>query len=181
MDKLKFDKDNLKGIIDDLKARSLSTSCQAERDNFPSDSPKVSRTEIELLRQKLRDALGDIQVSRVPEANYYSFKSVFFKALRSRLSQENRLSIEGCASNDLSREELFVEQLEALQRSKMQLEADFQAVLDEKQELITERDAYKCKLHRLNHECNILLKGNTNGIIDLDALIMENRLLKNGS
>lgn len=71
-----------------------------------------------------------------------------------------------------------MEQLEALQRSKMQLEADFQAVLDEKQELITERDAYKCKLHRLNHECNILLKGNTSGIIDLDALIMENRSLQ---
>jgi len=65
--------------------------------------------------------------------------------------------------------------MEALQRSKKQLEADYHAVLDERVELVAERDAYKCKLHRLNHECNVLLNGNASGIIDLDALVMENR------
>jgi len=53
--------------------------------------------------------------------------------------------------------------------------ADLQAVLDEKEELVTERDAYKCKVHRLNHELNSLLKGDNKKIVDVDALVMENR------
>lgn len=63
VDRLKMDKDNLKGIIEDLKARSLSSCSPAEREIFSNDLSKTSKTEIELLRQKLRDALGDIQVS----------------------------------------------------------------------------------------------------------------------
>lgn len=56
-----------------------------------------------------------------------------------------------------------------------QMGADLQAVLDEKEELVTERDAYKCKVHRLNHELNSLLKGDNKKIVDVDALVMENR------
>jgi hypothetical protein len=52
---------------------------------------------------------------------------------------------------------------------------DLQAVLDEKEELVTERDAYKCKVHRLNHELNTLLKGDSKKLVDVDALVMENR------
>lgn len=33
-------------------------------------------------------------------------------------------------------------------------------IIDEKEEIIMERDAYKCKVHRLNHELNNALKGN---------------------
>lgn len=56
-----------------------------------------------------------------------------------------------------------------------QMGADLQAVLDEKEELVTERDAYKCKVHRLNHELNALLKGDNKKLVDVDALVMENR------
>jgi ElaB/YqjD/DUF883 family membrane-anchored ribosome-binding protein len=56
-----------------------------------------------------------------------------------------------------------------------QLGTDLQAVLDEKEELVTERDAYKCKVHRLNHELNALLKGDKKRLVDIDALVMENR------
>lgn len=56
-----------------------------------------------------------------------------------------------------------------------QMGADLQAVLDEKEELVTERDAYKCKVHRLNHELNAVLKGDNKKIVDVDALVMENR------
>ena len=56
-----------------------------------------------------------------------------------------------------------------------QLQSDLQVLLDEKEELITERDAYKCKVHRLNHELNALLKGDVNKVIDIDALIMDNK------
>jgi len=75
------------------------------------------------------------------------------------------------------REEL-VQQLETLSLKCTQMGADLQAVLDEKEELVTERDAYKCKVHRLNHELNALLKGDNKKIVDVDALVMENRYLK---
>ena len=37
----------------------------------------------------------------------------------------------------------------------------FQSLLDEKEDLVQERDAYKCKVHRLNHSMSALLKSNT--------------------
>jgi len=57
----------------------------------------------------------------------------------------------------------------------MQLERDLQTVLDEKEELITERDVYKTKYDRLNQELNYILKGDENRVVDIDALIMENK------
>lgn len=75
----------------------------------------------------------------------------------------------------IGKEEELVKQLEAMNKIKNQLEMDLQSVLDEKEELITERDAYKCKIHRLNHEFNMILKGENHSVIDLDSLIMENR------
>ncbi|GBP08363.1 hypothetical protein EVAR_73071_1, partial [Eumeta japonica] len=39
-----------------------------------------------------------------------------------------------------------------------QLAFDLKAVIDEKEELTTERDAYKCKAHRLNHELLVALR-----------------------
>lgn len=43
-----------------------------------------------------------------------------------------------------------------------------------------ERDAYKCKVHRLNHELNIALKGNSSQakVLDIDSLVLENALLQ---
>lgn len=48
-------------------------------------------------------------------------------------------------------------------------------MLDEKQEQETERDAYKIKYERLNQELNYILKGDERRVVDLDALIMENK------
>lgn len=75
----------------------------------------------------------------------------------------------------LDREEELVKQLEAINNAKQKLEIDLQSILDEKEELLTERDAYKCKVHRLNHELSTLLKGENHTVIDIDSLIMENR------
>lgn len=58
-----------------------------------------------------------------------------------------------------------------------QLQSDLQAMLDEKEELIKERDAFKCKVHRLNHELGVLLKVEQGPLLDGDALITENRYL----
>lgn len=54
-----------------------------------------------------------------------------------------------------------------------QAKTDLQMVLDEKHELEMERDAFKCKAHRLNHELSKAL--NASKPVDLDALINENR------
>ena len=60
-----------------------------------------------------------------------------------------------------------------------QLQFDFRSLLDEKEEIITERDVYKCKAHRLNHELNVVLKANESEVqhLDVDALILENKFL----
>lgn len=41
-----------------------------------------------------------------------------------------------------------------------QIKYDFRMLIDEKEDIIMERDAYKCKVHRLNHELNNALRGN---------------------
>lgn len=48
-------------------------------------------------------------------------------------------------------------------------------MLDEKEELVTERDAYRTKYDRLNTELNYILRGDEKRIVDIDALSMENK------
>lgn len=50
--------------------------------------------------------------------------------------------------------------------------------MDEKQDLVQERDAYKCKVHRLNHAMNALLNSDGFKIIDLDWILAENTFLQ---
>ncbi|KAG8270681.1 hypothetical protein J6590_079486 [Homalodisca vitripennis] len=71
-----------------------------------------------------------------------------------------------------------VEQLEGMSSRVCQLEADLRGVLDEKQELVTERESYLCKLARLNHQLNVLLKSDTSRLIDIDAIVMDNKYLQ---
>lgn len=126
-----------------------------------TEQNKALRIEVEDLRQKLRDAHGDIKVLRISLEQHRSGTNV----------GDNQ------AFPSHQREEL-VQQLETLSLKCTQMGADLQAVLDEKEELVMERDAYKCKVHRLNHELNALLKGDNKKIVDVDALVMENRYLK---
>lgn len=68
-----------------------------------------------------------------------------------------------------------MEQLEQMSGRVSQLESDLRGVLDEKEELITERESYRAKVFRLNHQINTLLKCDSARLIDLDALIMDNK------
>ena len=54
----------------------------------------------------------------------------------------------------------------------------FQSLFDEREDLVQERDAYKCKVHRLNHSMSALLKSDSHKYIDLDCILSENRYLK---
>ena len=56
-----------------------------------------------------------------------------------------------------------------------QLSRDLQQVLDEKEELIMERDDYRHKYDRLNNELNYILKGDERRVLDIDSLIKENK------
>ncbi|CAB0006483.1 unnamed protein product [Nesidiocoris tenuis] len=70
------------------------------------------------------------------------------------------------------REEL-IEEIEENREKMRALNADLQAILDEKEEIVIARDAYRFKVHRLNHEIQALL--NSKATIDIDGLIMENK------
>ncbi|XP_076460985.1 coiled-coil domain-containing protein 149-like [Babylonia areolata] len=124
---------------------------------------KCLQIEVDDLKQKLQDAQGDIKLLRE-------------QIVRSRVGTTD----EGMTTRHFpayEREDL-VKQLEAAREQTLQLERDLQQVLDEKQELVTERDAYKHKHGRLNTELNYILKGDEKGVVDIDAVIMENKYLQ---
>ncbi|KAM0735452.1 Coiled-coil domain-containing protein 149 [Formica fusca] len=119
---------------------------------------KCLRLQVETLRQKLADAEADI------------------KALR---TNSNRTMVEqqdAQLAPVMHQREEMIEQLEELNLKCSQLQTDLQIVLDEKHELEMERDAFKCKAHRLNHELSKALSASKP--VDLDALINENRYLQ---
>lgn len=118
---------------------------------------KCLRLQVETLRQKLGDVQGDIKVLRTSNnLNTEQNGSQFAPAIHER--------------------EEMIEQLEKLNVKCTQLKQDLKTLLDEKLELETERDAFKCKAHRLNHELSKSL--NAKQHVDLDGLINENRYLQ---
>ncbi|XP_025075231.1 coiled-coil domain-containing protein 149 isoform X2 [Pogonomyrmex barbatus] len=140
---------NRYGLDDDF--RTLDLLAEAREQN------KCLKLQVETLRQKLTDAEGDI------------------KALRMNNNRTVEQPDTQVAPAMHQREEM-IEQLEKLNLKCSQLQTDLQTVLDEKHELEMERDAFKCKAHRLNHELSKAL--NATKPVDLDALINENRYLQ---
>nr|CAD7200033.1 unnamed protein product [Timema douglasi] len=142
------------GLVTEKFGRSLSQLLDESRERN-----KDLCIHLEDLRQKLADAQGDLKV------------------LRSQQHKSRPSSGENTLFPSHQREEL-VQQLETTNLKCSQLQWDLQAVIDEKEELVTERDAYKCKVHRLNHELNSLLKSDNSPLVDIDTLVMENRYLQ---
>nr|CAD7452187.1 unnamed protein product [Timema tahoe] len=139
------------GLVTEKFGRSLNQLLDESRERN-----KDLCIHLEDLRQKLADAQGDLKV------------------LRSQQQKSRPISGENTLFPSHQREEL-VQQLET---TNLKLQWDLQAVIDEKEELVTERDAYKCKVHRLNHELNSLLKSDNSPLVDIDTLVMENRYLQ---
>ncbi|KAI4495037.1 hypothetical protein M0804_001238 [Polistes exclamans] len=119
---------------------------------------KCLMLQVEILKQKLRDVQGDIKI------------------LRTNNNRSNKEQQETQYTSAIHQKEEMIEQLEKLNIKCSQLQIDLQTVLDEKYELEMERDAFKCKAHRLNHELSKAL--NASKPIDVDALINENRYLQ---
>ncbi|EGI64468.1 PREDICTED: coiled-coil domain-containing protein 149-like [Acromyrmex echinatior] len=144
------DMKELNSFDDDFRTLDLLTEAREQN--------KCLRLQVETLRQKLTDAEGDIKVLR---------------------TNNNRIPIEQQETQlapAMHQREEMIEQLEKLNLKCSQLQTDLQTVLDEKHELKIERDAFKCKAHRLNHELSKAL--NATKPVDLDALINENRYLQ---
>ena len=130
-------------------------------------------TEIEATKQKLQELQGDIKILRKKNAEMTTQQKNGAKLLNNP-EQDERL-IEW--NEEKSK---LIAQLEHLKKKNAQLQYDFRSLLDEKEEIVTERDVFKCKAHRLNHELNVVLKGDDSQIkvIDIDALVLENKFLQ---
>lgn len=108
-------------------------------------------TEVEALRQRLGELQGDMELLREHEAS----SKTRLQALVSENAAHNKEELQW--KRDRAN---FICHLENLKKKNAQLAFDLKAIIDEKEELATERDAYKCKAHRLNHELLVALKAN---------------------
>uniref|UniRef100_A0A182VQN8 Uncharacterized protein n=1 Tax=Anopheles minimus TaxID=112268 RepID=A0A182VQN8_9DIPT len=128
-------------------------------------------TEVESLKQRLYDLEGDIKVVRARNVELQD------TCTKLRATNDSLLTTNGDKTWQADKSQLIA-QLEQLRKRNAQLQYDFRSLLDEKEETVTERDAYKCKAHRLNHELNVALRG-ANGasqsLLDIDGLILENK------
>ncbi|XP_022096552.1 coiled-coil domain-containing protein 149-like [Acanthaster planci] len=122
---------------------------------------KKAEARIVDLEQNLAEAQGDI------------------KLLRENIARQ-RIGDDGIGTRHFpahEREEL-VNQLEAAREQLQALERDLVAKIDEQTELVTERGYFRDKAERLNQELNYVLGGDEKRIVDIDALTMENKYLK---
>ncbi|XP_076672761.1 coiled-coil domain-containing protein 149-like isoform X2 [Andrena cerasifolii] len=170
----KTQRDHLKSMAEQMQEKYLhltinskdSKGCYDSDDHFETldlltetrEQNKCLRLQVETLRQKLAQAQRDAKVFSISGSEKYA-------------QQQGAQS----APAVHQREEM-IEQLEKLNIKCTQLQTDLQTVLDEKHELEMERDAFKCKAHRLNYELSKALSASKP--VDLDALINENRYLQ---
>ncbi|KAG5681037.1 hypothetical protein PVAND_010503 [Polypedilum vanderplanki] len=127
------------------------------------------QTETETLKQKLYELQGDIKLLRNKNLE-------MTKLLKIKESKSKEQDIDELQKQWNEEKSKLIDQLENLKKKNAQQQFDFRSLLDEKEEIVTERDAFKCKAHRLNHELNVTLKGNDS--IDIDSLILENKFLQ---
>ncbi|XP_063192190.1 coiled-coil domain-containing protein 149 isoform X4 [Chroicocephalus ridibundus] len=125
------------------------------------DRNKHLGEEIRELQQRLGEVQGDNKLLRMTIA-------------KQRLG-DDEVGTRHFAAHE--REDL-VQQLEKAREQIETLRYDFQAALDELQDVKEERSFYQDKSDRLNQELNHVLGGHENRIIDVDALCMENRYLQ---
>ncbi|KAI8421713.1 hypothetical protein MSG28_009688 [Choristoneura fumiferana] len=180
-------KSKLQSKIDALSIMGKELDkCSMERDKYKllveqmksvRSTPSQENNSVETLKSKLEEATGDIVALRKqlqkkdPEDIYCCRKS------------STSLS---CSPNDY---EQLVQDLEKIHKKYEQLQLDYRATLDEKEELVSDRDYYKNKVQRLNHQISYILANRVksqqadrdpnapNPVVDLDAVVMENKYL----
>ncbi|XP_027845675.1 coiled-coil domain-containing protein 149 [Aphis gossypii] len=161
LEKCRIERDNLKIILENkMLHNTYNRNYQLNYDKLVNqlrEENKILRLEAEDIRQKLQDAQGDNQVLRT---------GGFVKDCINTI----------LTSSD-SKEEL-VKNLEIIHSKYQQLKLDFGLLLDDKQELITERDGVRSKIRRLNYQLAASLNANKNQcILDIDSILLENKYL----
>ncbi|KAL1023454.1 hypothetical protein UPYG_G00041020 [Umbra pygmaea] len=116
--------------------------------------------EVKQLHQRLSEAQGDNKVLRMTIA-------------RQRLGNEEV----GARHFPAYEREDLVKQLETAREQNEDLDHSFKALTDELQDVKAERNVFQEKAQRLNREMNHIFDGHEGGILDVDALCMENRYL----
>ncbi|XP_072042329.1 uncharacterized protein [Amphiura filiformis] len=129
--------------------------CEARQQN------KKSEAEIAELHQKLAEAHGDVRLLRENIA-------------RQRVGDDDF----GARHFPAHEREELVQQLEEVKEQLETLQRDMVAKIDEQEEVVTERDFFRDKGDRLNQELNYVLGGDERRLVDIDALIMENKYVK---
>lgn len=163
------ERNQLRVMADQLRSRcqGLKKQILAKDAGMPelfSTTNISSHLEIDELKQKLSDAEGDIKILRAKIVKYRLGTTEPTTPERKPLTASER--------------DALIEELEKSHLEYSQLELDMKQVLDLKEELETERDTYKTKYIRLNKEVNFIMRGDEKHVLDIDALIMENRFLQ---
>ncbi|XP_075975177.1 coiled-coil domain-containing protein 149-like [Anticarsia gemmatalis] len=142
------------------------------------DHNNMLKLEVETLKSKLEEATGDIIALR---------KQLQKRESVNDLTNGNKKlsTIFSYSNNDY---EQLVNELEKIQKKYQQIQLDYRATLDEKEELVSDRDYYKNKVQRLNHQISYILTNRSKvqdsneidppkPIVDIDALVTENKYL----
>ncbi|XP_064456249.1 coiled-coil domain-containing protein 149-like isoform X1 [Ornithodoros turicata] len=155
---------SLAGVYDVTGHRGTAEKSLAQLLCDMKEQNRKLQSETDSLRQKLQD---------VEEDN---------KLLRQYISERrNSLESDSCVPSlgALNDKQELVGELESLRAKCLLLERDLQAIFDEKEELVTARDAYRCKVERLNQQLNLALRGGGDYVpVDVDAVLAENRYLQ---
>ncbi|XP_022834964.1 coiled-coil domain-containing protein 149 [Spodoptera litura] len=142
------------------------------------DHNNMLKLEVESLKSKLEEAKEDIVALK--------------KQLQKRDSITDEMNGHKKSSTIFSYShkdyEQLVNELEKNQKKYQQMQLDYRATLDEKEELVSDRDYYKNKVQRLSHQISYILSNRTKlqdsndvdppkPIVDIDALVTENKYL----
>ncbi|XP_052741106.1 coiled-coil domain-containing protein 149 [Bicyclus anynana] len=186
LDKCSMERDRFKILVEQLKCKRIVQEYTNSWDRFAptntiSGSEILAKTkeqnnmlklEVETLRSKLEEAEDDILALRKQlqkGQNYEEFN-------------ENKKSCQ-TSRNDY---EQLIQELEKVKKKYQQIQLDYRATIDDKEELVSDRDYYKNKVQRLNHQISFILTNRTKSqtendtpkpIVDIDAVLTENKYL----
>ncbi|CAG9562751.1 unnamed protein product [Danaus chrysippus] len=180
LDKCCMERDRYKILVEQLKCKKhMQVNNNLDRfapTNTISGSEILARTkesnnmlklEVESLKSKLEEANGDILALR--------------KELQKIVLEEHNGNKKTCTAFSKTDYEILVQDLEKVQKKYQQIQLDYRTTLDEKEELVSDRDYYKNKVQRLISQIfnNSVKTDNEKStpFVDVDALLTENKYL----
>jgi len=156
------------------KDKGFSTSSARERNRMElyKQLRKKNYTlviERENLKQQLVDAKTDISILKenLQKAG---------KAIRRR-SSENETGNKNSSDNKRESREILIAKMEEIQLKHNSLKHDLQRLLDEKEDIVREKEEMNLKIHRMSFQLKQLVAHDKLDLLDLDHIISENKYL----